>query len=569
MAIYYYAIMLGISILLTVVYAFIFHKHFDPNITIMVILIPIINLAFVFMALAKTPEEAIIPLKISYLGGCYVLLSTLFLIINTCGIKTKAWMKAVFFVISTAVYVTALTIGYSNIFYVGLPKIGEAYGASYLYDKHYGFMHTIFYVLVGVYYLIIVAAIVYSFFKKKQVPRSILILISIAVTIAMIGFFGARLITNKIELLPITYNVGMAIYIIIVSRLRLYNPSDSVIDSLVQKGDTGFISFDNKMRYLGSNETAKKMIPELNELMIDKPINGNPWFMENILPLLKEFESDEEKNKHFLERDGKTYSINVNRLVLTHLWHAHKGYQFLITDDTSNQQYIKLIKTYNSQLEEEVIKKTRSILDMQDKLVMGMARMVEGRDNSTGGHIKRTSDGVRILMGEIMKENELGLSEEFCKDIIKAAPMHDLGKITVDDQILRKPGRFTPEEFEAMKTHAAEGARIVGQILEGTEDKEFARIAVNVAHYHHERWDGSGYPCKLKGEEIPLEARIMAIADVYDALVSKRVYKEKMSFDEAHDIIMSGMGSQFDKSLEKYYLAARPALEEYYKHADS
>ena len=120
-----------------------------------------------------------------------------------------------------------------------------------------------------------------------------------------------------------------------------------------------------------------------------------------------------------------------------------------------------------------------------------------------------------------------------------------------------------------MKTHAAEGARIVGQILEGTEDKEFARIAVNVAHYHHERWDGSGYPCKLKGEEIPLEARIMAIADVYDALVSKRVYKEKMSFDEAHDIIMSGMGSQFDKSLEKYYLAARPALEEYYKHADS
>ena len=123
------------------------------------------------------------------------MLSTLFLIINTCGIKTKTWMKAVFFVISTAVYVTALTIGYSNIFYVGLPKIGEAYGASYLYDKHYGFMHTVFYVLVGVYYLIIVAAIVYSFFKKKQVPRSILILISIAVTIAMIGFFGARLIT--------------------------------------------------------------------------------------------------------------------------------------------------------------------------------------------------------------------------------------------------------------------------------------------------------------------------------------------------------------------------------------
>ena len=142
--------------------------------------------------------------------------------------------------------------------------------------------------------------------------------------------------------------------------------------------------------------------------------------------------------------------------------------------------------------------------------------------------------------------------------------MHDLGKITIDDEILRKPGKYTPEEFEIMKTHAAEGARIVKQILDGTDDVNFMKIAVNVAHFHHERWDGSGYPNKLKGEEIPLEARIMAIADVYDALVSKRVYKEKMSFEEANKIIMDGMGKHFDKSLEPFYLAAKPKLEEYY-----
>jgi putative two-component system response regulator len=116
-----------------------------------------------------------------------------------------------------------------------------------------------------------------------------------------------------------------------------------------------------------------------------------------------------------------------------------------------------------------------------------------------------------------------------------------------------------------MKTHAPEGARIVAQILEGTDDKEFARIAVNVAHYHHEKWDGTGYPDHLSGTNIPLEARIMAIADVYDALVSKRVYKEKFSFDDAHNIIMESMGKHFDKGLEKYYLAARENIEEYYK----
>ena len=193
-----------------------------------------------------------------------------------------------------------------------------------------------------------------------------------------------------------------------------------------------------------------------------------------------------------------------------------------------------------------------------------MAAMVESRDNSTGGHIKRTSEGVRILLDEIKKDPGFNLSEEFCKDLIKSAPMHDLGKIAVDDVILRKKGRFEPEEYEQMKKHAAEGARLIEQILEGTDNDSFQKVAVNVAHYHHERWDGSGYPEGLKGDQIPIEARIMAIADVYDALVSKRVYKEKFSFEKANEIIMEGMGTQFDKKLEQAYINSRPRLEEYY-----
>ena len=143
--------------------------------------------------------------------------------------------------------------------------------------------------------------------------------------------------------------------------------------------------------------------------------------------------------------------------------------------------------------------------------------------------------------------------------------MHDLGKIAVDDAVLRKPGKFEPEEFEKMKQHAAEGARIVKEILKATDDADFRIVAENVAHYHHERWDGSGYPEGLKEEHIPLEARIMAIADVYDALVSKRVYKESMSFEKADAIIMEGMGKHFDEKLKPFYVAARPKLEAYYK----
>ena len=205
-------------------------------------------------------------------------------------------------------------------------------------------------------------------------------------------------------------------------------------------------------------------------------------------------------------------------------------------------------------------------VSMQEKLVYGMATMVEGRDNSTGGHIRRTSKVVELLVNEMMKDDSLNTHHRFYTNIIKAAPMHDLGKIAVDDAILRKPGKFTPEEYEQMKKHSPEGAKIVKNILQDGTDDYFEEIAVNVAHYHHERWDGTGYPNGLKGEEIPLEARIMAIADVYDALVSKRVYKDEFSFEKANEIILDGMGKQFDPGLEKYYRQARDKIEEFYKH---
>ena len=209
-----------------------------------------------------------------------------------------------------------------------------------------------------------------------------------------------------------------------------------------------------------------------------------------------------------------------------------------------------------------VIKKREVAL--QDKLVLGMATMVEGRDNSTGGHIKRTSDVVRFLVEEMIKDPTIDLNTTFYQSLIKAAPMHDLGKITIDDVILRKPGKFTPEEYQTMKTHSAAGAVILAQILKDVTDKNFEAVAINVAHYHHERWDGKGYPLGLKGEEIPLEARIMAVADVYDALVSKRVYKDEFSFESAYKIIIENMGTQFDPGLEKYFDRARDKIENYY-----
>jgi putative two-component system response regulator len=424
--------------------------------------------------------------------------------------------------------------------------------------------------MLVIYFLLGMGAIVYSYFRKNQVSKHFLILLTLPEILSVVSFFLSRLLTQcfesfpEIEFVPFTYNVTGIVYLIITHNLALYNISDTVIDSVVQKGETGFMSFDFKFRYLGSNETAKKIFPELKEQVIDKPIR-NEHLQDTLLRWLENFAANDYKDNIYYKVGEKTYLVHIN-----YLYDGSKrrrGYQLYTTDDTKNQQYIDLLDNFNAELKEEVAEKTEHIVEMHDNLILSLAIMVEGRDNSTGGHIRRTSDSVRILVEEIKRGGEFNLSDQFCRNIIKAAPMHDLGKITIDDAILRKPGRFTPEEFDIMKTHAAEGAKIVHEILKGTDDDDFHRIAENMAHYHHERWDGKGYPDGLQGNEIPLEARIMSIADVYDALVSKRAYKERMSFEEADRIILEGMGTQFDKRLEPYYIAARPKLEQYYRES--
>ena len=157
------------------------------------------------------------------------------------------------------------------------------------------------------------------------------------------------------------------------------------------------------------------------------------------------------------------------------------------------------------------------------------------------------------------------LSKDFLEFVIRSAPMHDLGKIGVDDAILRKQGRFTDEEYEKMKKHSEIGASMIDSILTSVEDEEFVKIALNIAHYHHEKINGKGYPKGLTGEEIPIEARIMALADVFDALVSKRCYKEAFSYDKAFEIIKEDAGTHFDIELANIFIQCRKELEEYYE----
>ena len=167
-------------------------------------------------------------------------------------------------------------------------------------------------------------------------------------------------------------------------------------------------------------------------------------------------------------------------------------------------------------------------------MVTSFATLVENRDDSTGGHIKRTKEYVSIVIREMLKrpEYEKIMTRDYVRHVIDAAPMHDIGKISTPDRILQKPGKLDDDEYEIMKQHAARGSEIISQTFAGINDPEFLQIAYEVARYHHEKWNGRGYPDGLAGEEIPLHARIMAIADVFDAVSSKRCYRDAMPLEK-------------------------------------
>ncbi|MCR5474851.1 MAG: HD domain-containing protein [Lachnospiraceae bacterium] len=558
------------ALILTVIYTFLWQRRFDTNITFCFLMVPFINLAYYLMYSVKNADAVVFALKITYLGGVFLIWFIMLCVLNLCKLNVGKGFRLITFLINVVLYLSVLSIGVYPIFYKGIRV--RRYGRTWQILKDYAFMHTVFYAVIVTEVLISFAALIYSLIRKKDVSRRVLNLLFIPLVASATGYFLNHLVFTKIDVMPLMYVISESVYILIVRRMVLYEVSDMVIETMVQSGDTGFINVGFDHAYLGSNETAKKIIPGLNDLAVDDRLTTPGRFDDNILKWIDHFESDE-KNDRILYSRGDTDndgSDEIYNVVVSYLYDGteKRGYQIFLADDTQNQKYIRLIDQYNSELEEEVAAKTASLTNMHNKMVMGMAAMVEGRDNSTGGHIKRTSEVVRILIDEMAKDPSLKLSFKYCEDLIKASPMHDLGKIAVDDAILKKPGRYIPEEYEIMKTHAAKGAEIVHEILKDTDDEEFSQLAENVAHFHHERWDGNGYPDGLRGTDIPLEARIMAIADVYDALVSKRVYKEKLSFAEADRIIKENMGTQFDPGLYKYYAAARPRLEEYYGKPD-
>jgi len=223
------------------------------------------------------------------------------------------------------------------------------------------------------------------------------------------------------------------------------------------------------------------------------------------------------------------------------------------------------LKDQNVFLEKEVAKRTREVMAIQDVTILAMASLAETRDNDTGNHIRRTQFYIKALARKLKDHPRFAayLTDHQIEILFKSAPLHDIGKVGIPDRILLKPGRFEPEEFEIMKTHTQLGRDAIEHAEEqlGME-VEFLACAKEIALSHQEKWDGSGYPQGTAGDLIPISARLMAVADVYDALISRRVYKEGMPHEKAVEIIAASKGSHFDPDIADAFLAIADEFRE-------
>ena len=294
-------------------------------------------------------------------------------------------------------------------------------------------------------------------------------------------------------------------------------------------------------------------MPEMNGFELCEALKADEVLCEIPVLFISGFEDTDAKVKAFRE-GGVDYITKPFRLeevkarIKTHLKLHHLKRE---------------LKLQNEQLEERVAEQVNEILDAQMATIFALTTLAEYRDSNTGGHIDRVGRYCRVLATQMYYAQLADrVDERFVSNLYYAAAMHDIGKVGISDAILLKPGRLTAQEFEIIKTHTLLGAETLAQVHKRYPKNDFVQMGMEVARWHHEKWDSTGYPDGLGGKDIPLSARIMAVVDVYDALRSDRPYKIAYSHDSAKKLILAGRGSQFDPDVVDAFEATEERFSE-------
>ncbi len=500
---------------------------------------------------SQTMAEMNICTKITFTGSCHVFLFQLMMMFSYCRVSPPKVLYPLLCGVNCILNIIAFTIGQNGLFFAS---------EELRCDGNFSI-------------LITVSGPFHQLYLTMQVFYSVIMLITAVISvihdrdriITVGGFTFAVLIPTAASLLyannytdmdytPVGFLLSEIIIFLLIYGSKIYDVQDTARQYVFDSLDDGIIVLDRHQRLKGYNEIAKQIFPELGFSKPDMRIDDASPDINKILY---------EKAAKDIEVGSRVYRPSITKITDNKDKKHINGYVIRATDVTEQQRNLELINNYQRNLERDVKEKTTRILKMQEQTIFSFATLVESRDSITGEHVRRTSEYVEVLAREMKSRGMYPrvITTTYLEQLRMAAPLHDIGKIKIPDSILKKPGRLSPEEFEIMKSHTVEGGRIIEDTLKEIEGDSFYGIAKEVAVYHHEKWNGTGYPYGTKGEEIPISARIMAVADFFDALTSARSYKKAYSASKAYQILMEESGQSFDPKVVDCFMRSRGEIE--------
>ncbi len=573
-----YSIVLAVVMLLSMLSTFalvLFSRRGTNTLEILIsVCVMISNAGYFMLSCSRNLQEAVLANALTYVGGVFLPLLIVYILIDYSDSKVPTWFSFVIMILNIIVFISTLLTDRIPLYYASLKFIP---GDPSVLIKEPGSIYYIRYIILAVEVGLAAFFTILTYLGKRSASFRLMMTYAGSLFGVLLVYLARNIFDMKYDLIPFFYLICTLMLDYVVARSTIYNVNLSVQEKIDELSTFGYIVFDKKFRYVGSNPVSQKFFPEIKEARIDSKIIAKDYALKDLLKwvISNANESTDEKNTQTkFKRDIVINDRNPSerRHLEIEMSFIHFGFQNHVTgylveiiDTTEQYNMIKSMSYKGESLKREVERQTKRAKSMQMSTILGMAAMIESRDNSTGGHINRTSECVALFVNHLRQLDDYNMSESYWDAVINAAPLHDLGKITVDDAILRKPTGLTDEEYEQMKGHAANGAKIMSKVLEDVDDKEFVSVATNVAHYHHEKYNGTGYPDRLRGENIPFEARIMALADVFDALASRRYYKERMSYDEAFEIIRQELGHHFDPHLGRIFISLKDEIIRLYE----
>ena len=493
---------------------------------------------------AKTQELAMQSVKMTYIGKPFVVFTMYVFVMEYCGVGVKKSRRNFFYAICVAIAGLVYTNEYHHLFYSSV---------SYTNDglfPHLVLKHGIFYNLYSIILLYYFVGMVYVCARKYRQNDSEIIRKQVSVLIVMVLFSSGCLalflfnLTNGYDTTALAYIVAVFLFERLMRKYKLFDTLTLAKEEAVEHMTNGLIVVNVYGDMVYSNDEADRVL-----LYIRKHGNKGIEYLEELANNSKYMFVDEcsqeDGNKH-ADSEKCVYELTMHEIFRNE---NSYGKMLLITEITDSYYYTE-------RLQNELKKKTREVISIQRDIIGSFASMIEARDGITGLHIKNTANLVKVLV-YVMKNNPKYsgiITDEYAQMTAAAAHLHDIGKIAIPDRILQKEGKLTDEEFAIMKTHPVEGAKILENTIKGLESDAYYQIAHDMVLFHHEKYDGSGYPTGISGENIPLTARIMAVADVYDALRSKRHYKDGFSKEKSMAIMEESKGTHFDADIVTIFL---------------